>query len=244
MRIAVISDIHGNIGAFDAVLSDLDRMSVDQIVSLGDNVGYGADPEAVVHRLLQRNILSVMGNHELACVRKKVYRWYTGDVKSALDYTLSRLSDASLGFLEQWPLSLSRNNAYFVHGFWPDSVRHYLHQISPSELAGTFTKIKETCCFIGHTHQLKLYFPDPAGVCAEQLDTGITKLRQGLTYMINAGSVGQPRDGDLRAGYLIWDKRKHHLEVRRVMYDHAEAAARIKNAGLPLKYAQAVCPDV
>jgi len=244
MRIAIISDIHGNIEAFTTVLKDIELQTLDKIISLGDNIGYGADSEAVVQQVIASNISSILGNHELACVNKKVYKWYIGDVKKSLDNTLSKLSSSSIDYLKGLAVNLSKYQAFFVHGFWPDSVRHYLYQIPSFELLDVFKKLKESVCFLGHTHKLSLVFPEDGDIQIQSLNPGMIPLEKDKKYMINVGSVGQPRDGDPRAKYVIWDTKEHCLEIRYVNYDNKTAAQKILNAGLPLKYAQAVDQDI
>ncbi len=244
MRIAVISDIHGNIEAFKTVLKDMELQAVNKIISLGDNIGYGADSEAVIQQIIASRIPSILGNHELACVNKKVYKWYTRDVKKSIDYTLSKLSPSSIDYLKGLPVNLSRYQAFFVHGFWPDSVRHYLHQIPDAELRHAFGQIKESICFLGHTHRLSLIFPEDGDIQVQPLNPGLIQLEKDKKYMVNAGSVGQPRDGDPRAKYVIWDTEKYCLDIRYIDYDNQIAARKILAAGLPFKYAQAVNPDI
>ncbi|MBF0468921.1 MAG: metallophosphoesterase family protein [Desulfamplus sp.] len=240
MRIAVISDIHGNIEAFTTALKDIELQAVDKIISLGDNVGYGADPEAVIQQMIASRILSVLGNHDLACVNKKVYNWYIGDVKRSLDNTLSKLSLSSFDYLKGLKVNLSWYQAFFVHGFWPDSVRRYLHQIPDVELLHAFKHIKESTCFLGHTHRLSLVYPEDGDIQVKPLNPGMVQLEKDNKYMINVGSVGQPRDGDPGAKYVIWDTEKHSLNIRYVVYDNQTAARKIVAAGLPLKHALAV----
>ena len=240
MRIAVISDIHGNLEAFTTALKDIELQAVEKIISLGDNIGYGADSEAVIQQMIENRIPSILGNHELACVNKKVYKWYSGDVKRSLDYTLSNLSPSSINYLNGLTVNLSCCQAFFVHGFWPDSVRHYLHQIPDLELLHAFKQMKESICFIGHTHRLSLVFPEDGNIKVRPLNPGMINLEKDKKYMINAGSVGQPRDNDPRARYVIWDTEKYCLGIRYVVYDNKTAARKIVAAGLPLKYAQAV----
>jgi predicted phosphodiesterase len=244
MRIAVISDIHGNIEAFTTALKDIELQAADKIISLGDNIGYGADSEAVIQQIISSRLPSILGNHELACVNKKVYKWYHGDVKKSLDDTLSKLSSSSIDYLKGLTVNLSQYQAFFVHGFWPDSVRHYLHQVSNSQLLNAFRQLKESICFLGHTHRLSLIFPEDGEIEVQPLNPGLVQLKKDKKYMVNVGSVGQPRDGDPRAKYVIWDTEKYYLDIRYVDYDHQTAARKIIDAGLPLKYAQAVDQNI
>ncbi len=244
MRIAVISDIHGNLEAFTSTLKDIELQTVDKIISLGDNIGYGADSETIIQQMISGRILSILGNHELACINKKVYKWYIGDVKKSIDSTLSQLSSSSIDYLKGLAINLSDYQAFFIHGFWPDSVRHYLHQIPDVELLQAFEQIKESICFLGHTHRLSLVFPEDGSIQVQKLNPGRVLLEKDKKYMINAGSVGQPRDNDPRAKYVIWDTQKYCLDIRYIDYDNQTAAQKIVAAGLPLKYATAVDPDI
>lgn len=244
MKIAIISDIHGNLEAFSSVLNDIDRFTPDAIVSLGDNIGYGADSEAVMALIISRNITTILGNHELACLDKRVYNWYVGDVKKSIDQTLSTLSKTSISYLAGLKKGLRKFNASFVHGFPPDSVRHYLTQVSNDELNQALRRQKDPLCFVGHTHQLMLVHAEQGVIQVARPDKESIHLLPGTTYMVNAGSVGQPRDGDPRAKYVIWDQADQRLLIRHVEFDAPKAARKILAAGLPLKFALAVYPQV
>lgn len=241
MRIAIISDIHANLEAFQACLEDIDSQKADDIVSLGDNIGYGADPESVMELIKKSNIPSVLGNHELACINQKVYNWYRGDAKSSLYFTKNKLSENSMKDIRTWPVSMRRNNAFFVHGFPPDSVRHYLHQISPWVLDNTMDQMEESVCFVGHTHQMKVLFSDGTAVPKNK---GRFQLDPERNHYVNVGSIGQPRENDLHASYVIWDTSLRQIDPRFVSYDNKTAAQKILDAGLPLRYAQALDPFV
>ncbi|HCY86928.1 MAG TPA: metallophosphoesterase [Desulfobacteraceae bacterium] len=244
MKIAILSDIHGNLEAFLSVLDDIDRFKADAVVSLGDNIGYGGDSEAVMDIIISRNIMSVLGNHELACVNKRVYKWYTGDVKKAIDQALSSLSQASLAYLKGLETRLCKFESRFVHGFPPDSVRHYLTQAGDDELHRTLSRQEEALCFVGHTHKVRLVYAEDNTIQIKTPDRDTFDLTTGTKYIVNAGSVGQPRDGDPRAKYMIWDVSNQRLMIRRIPYDTRKAAEKIVAAGLPFKYARAVHPEL
>ncbi|MCG8615019.1 MAG: metallophosphoesterase [Desulfobacterales bacterium] len=244
MKIAVISDIHGNLEAFSRVLDDIERIRVDAIVSLGDNIGYGADSEAVMDIIISRKILSILGNHELACVNKRVYKWYVGDVRKAIDQALTTLSQRSMAYLEGLETRLCKFNASFVHGFPPDSVRHYLTQVGDDELRKTLSSQEEQLCFVGHTHKMRMVYADNDIIRIVQPETDIYDLNPETRYIINVGSVGQPRDGDPRAKYMIWDVSNRRLMIRHLAFDTRTAADKIIAAGLPFKYARAVHPGL
>lgn len=244
MRIAVISDIHANLEAFEAVLRDISYSKVEKIISLGDNIGYGADPEPVMELLLSNNITSVLGNHEWACINDKVYRWYIKDVKKSLDMTKAMISEASFDYMKRLALNLKAHETLFVHGFPPDSVRHYLHQIGDHQIKKTLRQLKGKICFVGHTHRIRLAGLKDEKVQVSRVENEWVQLNENSPYIINVGSVGQPRDGDVRAKYILYDSGIRRLTIRKIDYDYRTAAQKILDAGMPVKYAQAVNPDI
>jgi len=237
MRLAVISDIHGNLEAFESVLQDIRSRQVESVISLGDNIGYGADSERVVQRVREQGILSILGNHELAVNDVRVRKWFRKDAQKALKQVLASLSEDSKNFIRELKINHAWNDCLFVHGFPPDSARFYLFQISDAKLFQTFQNMEASVCFVGHTHRLRLLFPDGDAICSRTLPEGYTRLDRDRKYIINAGSVGQPRDGEPQAKYIIWDSAAWELEVRFVPYDIETAAHKILEAGIPEQYA-------
>jgi len=237
MRTAVISDIHGNLEAFITVLDDIKSQEVDGIVSLGDNIGYGADSEKVIQLLISNDIPSVLGNHEMAALNHKVFNWYKGETKKAIEIAILSLSEYSLRYLRKSKISRSISGCYFVHGFPPDSFRLYLHQVDDEKLKRAFSEMKDDLCFVGHTHELRLLYYKKNQVLLQQIDQESLKIQKFKKYIINAGSVGQPRDGDAKAKYIIWDSINYQLEIRSIEYDTATAAQKIIKAGIPPRFA-------
>ncbi len=237
MRTAVISDIHGNLEAFTSVLEDIADQQADGIVSLGDNIGYGADSESVIQLLISNGIPSVLGNHEVAAINDKIFNWYRGDVKKAIQIARAGLSEDSLRYLKKLKISISDSGCLFVHGFPPDSFRLYLDQVSDEQLRQAFFEMKEDLCFVGHTHKLRLLVYENNQVLFQQMNQVPLTIQKDKKYIINAGSVGQPRDGDACAKYVIWDSQTCQLEVRTVEYDTATAAKKIIAAGIPSRFA-------
>ncbi len=244
MRIAIISDIHGNLEAFETVLADIEKQQIHQTISLGDNIGYGADAEAVMQLLIAQNISSVLGNHEWACINKKVYRWYKREVKESLNITMASLSDSTIDHLKKMPMNLNTRKAYYVHGFPPDSTRHYLHQISNDQITKTMLALPCRVCFIGHTHKLKLVCLKEKSLQISPIDYERIQLNQEDRFIVNVGSVGQSRDGDYRAKYIIFDTTENRLMVRKLNYDCKTAAQKIVDVGMPVRFAQAVYSDI
>lgn len=237
MRTAILSDIHGNMEAFSSVLDDILSQGADRIVSLGDNIGYGADSEKVVQRLIAGQIPSVLGNHEMAVLDDRVLQWHTGDVRKAIEIAAAGLSESALHYLWECRTSISDSGCFFVHGFPPDSVRLYLHQVGDDQLQQAFAEMKEDLCFVGHTHQLRMLYYENNRIMLQPMDQALLPIPKNRKYFINVGSVGQPRDGDPRARYIIWDSKAGRIEVRAVAYDVATAARKIIAAGIPARFA-------
>jgi predicted phosphodiesterase len=236
MKIAVLADIHANLEALEAVLADLESLAVDQVVCLGDLVGYGPDPEAVVARIMELDVIALLGNHEAALISKRDRDWLNFQAKDNNIATEALLSEASLDYCRSLPRAAVIEGALFVHGYPPDSVLKYLFMQSEDDLFKMFVEQPETRIFVGHTHELKLVAVCGDEIAWEGLPIGSLKLQAKRRYLINAGSVGQPRDGTSKAKYLIWDSAKDSLKVRAVAYPAAQTAEKILSRGFPPAY--------
>lgn len=237
MKLAIMSDIHANMEAFEAVLEDMDRNPVDSVICLGDTIGYGAEPEQAITRLMELNIPSVLGNHELLVNDPTYLQWFNPIVQESSKITAGFLSDRSIDFIRHLNPFLKVHDCWFVHGFPPDSVTTYLFQVPDNRITQVIQKLSRKIIFVGHTHDLALISFDGHELQHHPLERGITKLHREKQYIVNIGSVGQPRDGDTHAKYVIWDLNRHIIELRYVAYDIAEAARKIIAAGLPRQYA-------
>lgn len=233
MRIAIISDIHGNLEALTEVLADIDAHEIDKIVNLGDNIGYGPDSDAVVACILDRNITSIMGNHELALLEPDLLSWFNAAARESLIKTRDMLSDDSLTFIKSLQRSMVANGHVYAHGFPPDSVTTYLFDVTRDELACAFKNDTQQLCFVGHAHRLISVVKSGAKILRQPLRRGLFRVDPANQYIFNVGSVGQPRDGDNRAKYAIYDDKTGTLEVRFVPYDIVATAKKIVAAGLP-----------
>ena len=233
MRIAVISDIHGNYDALESVLINIDQSSIDSIVCLGDCIGYGAEPEQVIRTLQERQIPSVLGNHEQAVLEREHLAWFNPMARDSLLKTISMLSERTLGNLKHYPTTMVLHDSRFVHGFPPDSVTTYSFELSPAEKRRVLEKIPESVCFFGHTHELSMIDYDGHTLTESPLDKKKIPILPNHQYAINVGSIGQPRDGNNDAKYVVWDKATATLEVNYVSYNIKAAAEKIIAAGLP-----------
>lgn len=238
MRIAVISDIHGNATAFRQVLEDIEVCAANRIFCLGDNIGYGPEPDAVARILRQRNIASVIGNHELALRDPVFLRWFNPAARTSLEKTMGILSPEATKYLTGLPPFIVSCNCRFVHGFPPDSPTSYLFEMHPADIEKEMAQMKETTCFIGHTHELGVISFNDGKTEAVPVTGGETLfLDPAAKHIVNAGSVGQPRDGSSLAKYVLFDTEKYRLEVRSIPYDVDDTISKIYSAGLPNEHA-------
>ena len=234
MRVAIISDIHANYRALQAVLTDIDRQKVDETISLGDNIGYGPEPEEVVQTLRKRGIPSIMGNHELGLADKGYFARLNPGPQKSLALNRELLSTESMTWLCDLPPLLIRHGARFIHGCPPRSITSYLYAPSMTRMERIFTVFPEQCCFFGHLHSLERYILAPEGCTHEEPEPGIFHCRDDHRYIFNLGSVGQPRDGiNRQAKYGIWDLDKQSVEIRQVAYDRATTKRLLLERGFP-----------
>jgi len=234
MRVAVISDIHANLEALREVLADIEQVGVDAVYCLGDIVGYGPDPEAVVQLLRKRRIPAVMGNHELALSSESYFSRLNENTKKSLVITKSLLAEESRHYLNTLRETMSVYGARLVHGCPPASATVYLFDPSDRMLQKLFDAFPERICFVGHTHYLALFGFDGSEVSGDALTEGILQLDPDNRYIINVGSVGQPRDRqNNNAKYIVWDTEQQTIEVRFVPYKVSITADKILKRGFP-----------
>jgi diadenosine tetraphosphatase ApaH/serine/threonine PP2A family protein phosphatase len=227
VRIAIVSDIHGNLEALTAVLEDIDRRPVDEIVCLGDIVGYGPDPAACLAVIRGRRIPSFMGNHDQAAFDADLRTTFSLLARTAIEWTAPRLDDGDLAFLRSLPYRAELHGATFVHASPrdPGEFEYVMDDLDAARQFGSFTT---PICFIGHTHDPEIFREDlgPRMVDAEH------------RCLVNVGSVGQPRDGNPKACYGLYDTGPLSFEHVRVAYDVPATAAKIYQAGLPAQLAE------
>jgi predicted phosphodiesterase len=234
---AVISDIHGNWNALSEVLKDIDRVGTDRLFCLGDAIGYGPEPERVVQTLLRNGIPTILGNHELAAVKPKYLSWFNPTARVSLEKSLAMLSEDSMAFISGLKDHMVTLGCRFVHGFPLYSTTTYRFQVPDEKRLHIMKSMPENICFIGHTHDLNLMTCRGTRLNSRPLKKGLTDISMEDTHVITVGSVGQPRDSNNNAKYVIWDTDTRSIEVRYVPYDIADTAEKIIAAGLPQTHA-------
>lgn len=236
MRALIVSDVHSNLEAFDAVLSDADaRGGYDIVWFLGDLVGYGADPGLCISRLRNLPHVAIAGNHDHAVTGQLNPDLFNGAARAAALWTAHQLTDDEVTYLAGLPEVRTVGDFTHVHGSLRDPVMEYL--ISEPAALATFALLATPFCLVGHSHYPLVWTEHGSGAGVALLETGAPLvLDAGQRLIVNPGSVGQPRDGDWRASYLLYDSDVGDagiLEHRRVEYDIATAQRKIRAAGLP-----------
>ena len=222
MKLALISDIHSNLHALSAALREIERHRVDAIYCLGDVVGYGGDPGPCVDLVRRYCQGTILGNHDAAVATEAGILNLPRDGQVAARHNRSRLSDDQLTFLADLPLTHVVGNCTLVHAT-PRSPEAWVRFDSLATVKDQFDYFETDFCFVGHTHV-------PA-VVAQRL--GVFRVKPGNRYIINVGSVGQPRDENPLLGFAIVDTEAPTHEQIRIPYDIAGAAGRIAEEGLP-----------
>ncbi len=239
MKLALLSDIHSNIQAFDACLAHARAQGAEQFALLGDFVGYGGDPVAVmqqVQQLAEQGALVVKGNHDALAVEPPAEIKTIGD--STAGWTHAQLSTNQLRFLDRLPLTVQHASMLLVHASASRPERwHYVRDELAAgtslDAAAAWPEVRHV--FGGHVHQQSLYYRGTGADLMQFTPTaGIAvPLPRHRHWLATIGSVGQPRDGNPQAMYALFDTGKLQLTFHRVSYDHHAAAASIRRAGLP-----------
>lgn len=236
MRVLVISDVHSNYTALEAVLHDAGP--VDGTWCLGDLIGYGPDPNMVVEEVRQLPGLTCMlGNHDAAILGRMELSAFNGDARRSLTWTSNVLSADNMDFLRTLPhASCVRGDATLAHGSPRDPVWEYILNTLAARL--NFEHFSTPFCFVGHSHIQSMFHLDEK---TDRVSMALTRVGEPLVLqprtIVNPGSVGQPRDRDPRAAYAMFDTETRVWEARRVAYDVPAVQGRVREAGLPEKHA-------
>ncbi len=236
MRLAIISDIHSNLEALESVLERLRAEEVDAVLNLGDLVGYNASPSECLALLKSRpDIKNLAGNHDLALLEPERAEAFNIIAYQALMWCRDQVPPADLAFLQELPLTLQSPEFIACHGTLtnPDTYIAY-HFQGKRVLTDLHKNDRARICFFGHTHRRALWYRDIRGkVALQEIAAPQVDLSQEGHYLINPGSVGQPRDGRPEAAYAIFDDEKYSVHFKSVPYNVAGAQQRILSAGLP-----------
>lgn len=234
MRVAVLSDIHANLVALDAVLATLG--SVDAVWHLGDVVGYGPDPDGVVARLTEIGAVGVRGNHDAAAAGGDEIDWFNPDARAAMEWTRERIGETTREWLDALPERHTEASFGMVHGSPREPLWEYIVSVpvARTNLALLTTSIG----LFGHTHLPMVFVEDDGTVEQVEPGHGSTFALNGRKALINPGSVGQPRDGVPTAGHMVLDTDAGQCTWYRTPYDVEAVQGAMRDAGLPDRLVQ------
>ncbi len=232
MRVAIVSDIHGNRHAFEAVLTDARDDGADEVWCLGDLVGYGADPNACVELAREHLAICLAGNHDLAVTGGLGIEEFSRGAAVSAKWTREVISQENLAYLRALSPSGVEGDWGLYHASPRDPVWEYV--LSDLLAERCFEEAAQRVCFIGHSHVALAFVRNDDGRVAGALrEPGRNADLTDRQWLLNPGSVGQPRDGDPRAAWLLLDPDARRAEWRRTDYDIQGAQDAIRAAGLP-----------
>ncbi|HPD18347.1 MAG: metallophosphoesterase family protein [Candidatus Goldbacteria bacterium] len=237
MRYAIISDIHSNLEALNSVLEFLQLNSVDKIICCGDIVGYGPDPKQCINKLrLLNNFSSVMGNHDAVIINKTDISNFNNEAKEAAKINKSMISKDEMDYINSLKTTLSENDALFVHGSPRDPINEYLFLLEKFNKVMSF--FTEKICFVGHTHHPIVFESDGKDDNNFFQNIDVFKLKDNKRYIINVGSVGQPRDNNPQACVVFFDTKYLTVSFKRLSYDIEKTQIKMSKLNMPDKLIQ------
>jgi len=236
MRYALFADIHSNLEAFQAVREEFKKEKIDEYICLGDIVGYAANPNDCIQLVKELNPVTIIaGNHDWASAGKADINYFNPIAKEAILWTQKELTKENKNFLQNLPLIKEFNDFVIVHGsLYSPEKWYYIFTLQDAKR--NFDVQKKRICFVAHSHQPFIISQDREGNCEGVRGTKVS-LKDDYRYLINIGSVGQPRDGNPDACYCLYDADKNEIEIKRIPYEVKKAQDKIISAGLPPKLA-------
>ncbi|MGB9770150.1 MAG: metallophosphoesterase family protein [Caldisericum sp.] len=234
MRIAFVSDIHSNIEAFSVALDLIKKRKVQKIMSCGDIVGYGPDPEEAISIFIENGIVSVRGNHDSGVVGDSILYEFNEYARLALIYTKRNISKASENYLKGLPTMIENDDFTIFHGF-PNPKNPFRYILSEFDVMEAFSYIRTKIAFYGHTHVPCICRNSPENIIEvlPLLRQTKFKLDKDYRYLINVGSVGQPRDGNPKGAFVIYDSEEYSIEFIRFSYNIEKVYQKIIERNLP-----------
>ena len=236
-KVAVISDIHSNLEALMAVLEDIEKEKVDKTICCGDIIGYGANPNECIDEIRKRNIPVVMGNHDSAALKLTDISHFNEIARRAIIWTRDNTTPENLKWIEKLPYTINEPPFFIVHSS-PKDPQDWNYILTMGDARLSFQYFEGQICFIGHSHQpFFIELHDKNLYCPTQKTIVI---KDDYRYLINVGSVGQPRDRNANAAYVICDLKNKLIQLKRLPYDIPQAQQKIINAGIPRELAERI----
>lgn len=232
MRYAIVSDIHANRQAWDAVSADIDKCGVDDVICLGDIVGYGPRPAEVLEAVYDKASYYVLGNHDAVVCQRLDPDCFNNRARDIINWTCEQLSPAAVDFFQQVPLTFTLEDVRYVHAEAREPER-FAYVESSADAKASFDACSERLIFIGHTHEPCIYELGPEGI-PHYYPADSQTFTPDFRYLVNVGSVGDPRDGTVQATYVIYDTVSESVTFRRVPFDTDAYLQDIREAGLSI----------
>ncbi len=231
MKIAIVSDLHANLQAWKAVLRDIRGVKADMIICLGDVVGYGPNPAEVVESVWANANHCLLGNHDAALCGKIGVSTFSETAARSLEWTRTRVGAKALHYLSLLPLTVAAGGFRCAHGEFA-APGHFNYVFEPKDAAPSWQAVGEGLLFVGHTHQAGIFVIGRSRI-PHRLEPQDFALEPGKRFLVNVGSVGQPRDGDTRSGYCLYDLKAGAVYWRRVPFDLDAFREALGRAGIP-----------
>jgi predicted phosphodiesterase len=234
MRYAILADIHANLAALTAVLKDIDEQgNIDEIWCLGDIVGYGPEPTECIRLMQERKIVCISGNHDLGVTGQLELDFFNPAAAQACRWTMEKLNPVDIRYLEDLPKTLKKGQFTLVHGSPREPSTEYILTAAIAER--NFDYFDTQYCLVGHTHIPEAYKKEEAGASPVNLVPEIGLVMIEHRIIINPGAVGQPRDGDPRASYGIYESEGQMFRLHRIDYDVRATQDKMVAVGLPIQ---------
>jgi diadenosine tetraphosphatase ApaH/serine/threonine PP2A family protein phosphatase len=231
VRIAFISDVHANLEALQATLADIEKQKVSKVHFLGDAVGYGCEPNECVELIHKHCDIKLLGNHDFAALGLQSVECFNEVARKSLLWSQNELTERSLSLLADFELEKVHKGFHLVHAS-PRSPEIWEYILTSRDAQEQFECFEKSLLFVGHSH-VPMMFALREGGALSQRTVSETEIDPDSRYIINVGSVGQPRDKDPRACYVTLDTKTDLLKYHRVEYDVSKAAHQIEQHGLP-----------
>ena len=231
LRYGIFSDVHSNLEALDAVIKAYGREEIDKYLCVGDVVGYAANPKECIEKIRLLAMITVAGNHDWASVSLFSTDYFNPNALEAVFWTQRNLDEGGRYFLEHLMPIYKNEDLTLVHGTL-DEPGDFNYMTDGYIASRTFGLLETDICFVGHTHVPGVFIKSENDKIHYQEGSTIN-IKEDSKYIINVGSVGQPRDGDPKAAYCIYDTDNKNVQIKRIGYDVQAARGKIINAGLP-----------
>ena len=231
MTIAIISDIHGNLEALEKVIQYISENDIDELICLGDIVGYGPNPNECVDLVRKNAKHSIMGNHDYAAIGLADISYFNDYAKISTYWTREKMTEENFNYIKDLPFEVNNEKYTAVHAS-PVNPSLWQYILSESEAKKQFKAFDQNLCFIGHSHVPITFWNN------HYTRDDYIKLEQDYQYIVNVGSVGQPRDGDPRSCFVIYDMQENSVRYVRLDYEIQKTYNKITTAGLPIFLAE------